>query len=390
MGDVELTGAAGSCTSGDEILVTFKGVTKTYDGRTLAVSGLDLQIGRGEFVTFLGPSGSGKTTSLMMLAGFEEPTGGDILLGRRSVRHIPPHKRNIGMVFQNYALFPHMSVAENIAFPLSVRGVARAESDLKVAHALELVRLKGLGHRRPAQLSGGQQQRVALARAIVFGPDLVLMDEPLGALDKQLREQLQLEIKHLHANLGVTIVYVTHDQSEALTLSDRIVVFNEGAAQQVDTPTEIYEHPTSSFVAQFIGENNRLDGHVTAFDGKYCRVRTSAGDIRALAVRTGGVGSTTSLSIRPERILLGAPGTLAAENTVDARVLERIYHGDHHRIRLALDGAGEFILRVPSTTELAEDGIVQIGWAAEHCRALDAFGATRADDTGISQQGAAA
>ncbi len=265
-------------------MVEFRRVTKTYDGQVLAVADLDLSIAKGEFVTFLGPSGSGKTTSLMMLAGFEDPTAGDILLAGRSVRRIPPHRRNIGMVFQSYALFPHMSVAENVAFPLSVRGVARTAMAERVAKALSQVRLSGFEDRRPAALSGGQQQRVALARALVFDPDLVLMDEPLGALDKQLREQLQLEIKHLHAVLGVTVVYVTHDQSEALTLSNRIVVFNGGRAQQVGTPSEIYEAPESSFVAQFIGENNRIDGRIAAIDGAYCLVDTPAGRIRARAV----------------------------------------------------------------------------------------------------------
>jgi putative spermidine/putrescine transport system ATP-binding protein len=357
-----------------EAFVAFEGVGKTYDGKALAVSDLSLQISKGEFVTLLGPSGSGKTTSLLMLAGFEEPTAGDILLAGRSVRRIPPHRRNIGMVFQNYALFPHMTVAQNIAFPLSVRGASNSSIAQKVAHALSLVRLAGYDQRRPMELSGGQQQRVALARALVFDPDLVLMDEPLGALDKQLREQLQLEIKHIHAKLGVTVVYVTHDQSEALTLSNRIAVFNDGRVQQVDTPTGIYEHPENTFVAQFIGESNRLDGRVAAVEagGSHCRVDTTAGSIRALAVRIEGVGAPTTLSIRPERISVQT-GEREADNSVEADVLETIYHGDHRRVRARLRGNAEFVPKVGGDQELAPGTRLTLGWQADHCRALDAM-----------------
>src|SRR5215510_3390675 len=227
--------------------VQFSDVQKSYDGETLVVKDLNLSIRAGEFLTLLGPSGSGKTTTLMMLAGFEVPTNGRIDLDGRPIDNVPPHKRNIGMVFQNYALFPHMTVAENLAFPLEVRRTPKAEIQSRVARALEMVQLGAYGARRPAQLSGGQQQRVALARALVFEPNLVLMDEPLGALDKQLREQMQLEIKHIHQRLGVTVVYVTHDQGEALTMSDRVAVFHDGLIQQLATPTELYERPANSF-----------------------------------------------------------------------------------------------------------------------------------------------
>jgi putative spermidine/putrescine transport system ATP-binding protein len=205
--------------------VQFRNVQKSYDGETLIVKDLNLNIRRGEFLTLLGPSGSGKTTSLMMLAGFETATSGEITLGGKLLNNQPPHKRDIGMVFQNYALFPHMTVAENVAFPLFVRRMAKADIQEKVQEALAMIKMDSFGHRYPAQLSGGQQQRVALARALVFEPKLVLMDEPLGALDKQLREHMQMEIKHLHDKFGLTIVYVTHDQSEALTMSDRVAVF---------------------------------------------------------------------------------------------------------------------------------------------------------------------
>ena len=261
----------------DRPYVEFVGLQKSYDGTSLVVRDLNLSVRRGEFLTLLGPSGSGKTTTLMMLAGFEAPTEGRIFLDGASIEDLPPHKRDIGMVFQNYALFPHMTVRQNIAFPLSVRRRPRAEIANRVARALQTVRLSGLEDRRPGQLSGGQQQRVALARALVFEPKLVLMDEPLGALDKQLREQLQIEIKHLHERLGVTMVYVTHDQGEAMTMSDRIAVFNDGRIQQLDTAAGLYERPATSFVAQFIGENNRLPGAVVGRDGPRVTVRLDDG-----------------------------------------------------------------------------------------------------------------
>ena len=220
--------------------VEFSKVQKSYDGENLVVKDLNLSVGKGEFLTMLGPSGSGKTTCLMMLAGFETATHGEILLDGRPINNIPPHKRGIGMVFQNYALFPHMTVNENLSFPLEVRGQGKSERELNVKKALDMVQMSEFGHRRPAQLSGGQQQRIALARSLVFEPDLVLMDEPLGALDKQLREHMQFEIKHLHERLGVTVVYVTHDQSEALTMSDRIAVFDDGIGMEKEILSKLY------------------------------------------------------------------------------------------------------------------------------------------------------
>jgi putative spermidine/putrescine transport system ATP-binding protein len=233
-------------------LVCFEHIEKSFDGETLVIKDLNLEISQGEFLTLLGPSGSGKTTMLMMLAGFEIPTHGEIYLDDQPIGNIPPHKRNIGMVFQNYALFPHMTVSENLAYPLQVRKQSKSEIKERVTNVLEMVELGGFGGRFPAQLSGGQQQRIALARALVFEPQLVLMDEPLGALDKNLREQMQYEIKHLHESLNVTVVYVTHDQSEALTMSNRIAVFNDGIIQQLSTPDVLYEKPENAFVAQFI------------------------------------------------------------------------------------------------------------------------------------------
>ena len=238
-------------------------LVKQYGGAgARAVDGVSLDIGKGEFVTFLGPSGSGKTTTLMMIAGFESPTAGDIALAGRAIDPVPPHRRNIGMVFQNYALFPHMSVARNVAFPLRMRGVGKQETAERVARMLAIVGLSQFGDVLPRQLSGGQQQRVALARALVFSPDVLLLDEPLGALDKNLREQMQIEIRRIHNELNITTVYVTHDQTEAMTMSDRIAVFNAGRIEQVAPPLAIYRAPATEFVANFVGDNNVLDAVV--------------------------------------------------------------------------------------------------------------------------------
>src|SRR5512140_664494 len=308
-------------------LVSFNGVNKTYDGTSLVVRDLNLEIRRGEFLTLLGPSGSGKTTTLMMLAGFATPTTGEISLAGVPITRTPPHKRHFGMVFQNYALFPHMTVADNVAYPLSVRGVNRNDRKPKVDAALDMVRLGSLGSRYPGRLSGGQQQRVALARALVFEPQLVLMDEPLGALDKQLREHMQIELKELHRRLGVTFVYVTHDQSEALTMSDRVAVFNDGFVQQVDKVDRLYEAPANRFVAGFVGDNTVLDGVVTATAGASCTVGLSNGSrVVGLNVNDAKVGDNVQCCIRPERLELA--GVLNQANTFEATVADVIYFGD--------------------------------------------------------------
>ncbi len=358
-----------------DAFVRFERVQKSYDGESLVVKDLNLSIGKGEFLTMLGPSGSGKTTCLMMLAGFETATHGTISLGGEPINNIPPHKRGIGMVFQNYALFPHMTIAENLAFPLQVRKLGKAAIAQKVQRALDMVQM-GTGEfagRRPAQLSGGQQQRVALARALVFEPELVLMDEPLGALDKQLREHMQYEIKHIHERLGVTVVYVTHDQSEALTMSDRIAVFNDGVIQQLAPPADLYERPDNAFVAQFIGENNKLGGRVTAINGSEAQIDVDGGSpVSAMAVNCGGAGERTMLSIRPERVLVGESDM---PNAMEGRVLELIYLGDHIRCRMEVAGHDDFIVKVPNS---ARHAVLQVGentpvgWLTEDCRALDA------------------
>jgi putative spermidine/putrescine transport system ATP-binding protein len=358
-------------------MVRFDKVQKSYDGKTLVVKNLDVDIAKGEFLTMLGPSGSGKTTSLMMLAGFEPATHGEIYLNGKPINNVPPNKRGIGMVFQNYALFPHMTVAENLAFPLRVRNMGDAEVKEKVKRILELVELPQFGDRRPAQLSGGQQQRVAVARALVFEPELVLMDEPLGALDKQLREQMQYEIKHIHENLGVTVVYVTHDQSEALTMSDRIAVFEDGVIQQLSSPADLYERPDNSFVAQFIGENNRLSGTISEINGDVCVVELDGGErVGAHKVVDGGVGTRTTLSIRPERIEL-EPLAGSVPVTIPGKIEELIYLGDHIRVRLSVAGTSEFIVKVRNRTgrrDLQAGQQTTVGWSPQDCRALDELG----------------
>ena len=361
-------------------IVTFDKVTKSYDGRNRVVESLDLSLARGEFLTLLGPSGSGKTTTLMMLAGFEDPTSGTITLDGRKLNHVPAHRRGIGMVFQNYALFPHMSVAENLQFPLQMHGVPKAEIEPKVKRALEMVRLPHLRDRKPAQLSGGQQQRVAVARALVYSPKLVLMDEPLGALDKQLREELQLEIKHIHEELGVTIVYVTHDQSEALTMSDRIAVFHHGRVQQLATPAELYERPANAFVASFIGENNRFDGTLVSRDGAACRVRLADGsEVAAMIDAALAPGASVVVSVRPERVRVGEAGDggdrFAVEegNRFAAEVLEVIYLGDHCKLRMRVAGSDSFVAKVPATHPLTTTprGVpLSVSWGTQDCRAL--------------------
>lgn len=356
-------------------VVRFEAVEKTYDGINVVVERLDLAIRRGEFLTMLGPSGSGKTTTLMMLAGFETPTAGRIILDGKPIERLPPHQRNIGVVFQNYALFPNMTVAENVAFPLQMRKLARSEQKSRVEAALDMVQMGKFAMRRPAQLSGGQQQRIALARALVFEPSLVLMDEPLGALDKQLREHMQLEIKHLHERLGVTVVYVTHDQGEALTMSDRIAVFDKGRIQQLGNPTDLYERPANPFVAQFIGDNNALHGTVVDVSGDKCTVQIDDGNGSTVsaAFRTPlKKGERTTLSIRPERIKLAPENDLS--NRIAAKVKELIYLGDHVRVRVSALGSEDIIIKVPNGQGLpagvSPGADVLIGWNFDDCPAL--------------------
>jgi len=278
------------------------------------------------------------------------------------------------MVFQNYALFPHMTIFDNLGFPLRVRQEGYSETHYQVEKALEMVQLESFAQRYPGQLSGGQQQRVALARALVFKPKLVLMDEPLGALDKQLREKMQMEIKAIHKKLGVTVVYVTHDQSEALTMSDRVAVFNNGIIQQIDKPETLYEAPVNSFVANFIGENNCLAGVLLRVDGEYCLVKLDSGEeVRARAINVGQPGERVSLSIRPERVQING-ASVGLENRFNGQIREFIYLGDHIRIRMEVGGSPDFIVKVPTgqlDLELAVGDVVPLGWSSEYVRALD-------------------
>jgi len=353
--------------------VKFDKVDKSYDGKVLVVKDLNLDIEEGEFVTMLGPSGSGKTTCLMMLAGFETPTNGEIYLNSNPISNIPPHKRGIGMVFQNYALFPHMTVHENLSFPLKVRKLSKEDIDKKVDKALSMVSLSGFEKRMPGQLSGGQQQRVAVARSLVFDPQLVLMDEPLGALDKNLRESMQYEIKHIHESIGVTVVYVTHDQGEALTMSNRIAVFNDGKVQQLSSPDKLYEQPVNSFVAEFIGENNTFTGEVTDISKDKCKIKLNSGnEIFANPIRVKSKGEKTIVSLRPERAIIDPENKI--ENKFKGKIEEVIYHGDHTRVRLDILGNKEFILKVPNSSSRMDIKVgnqLNVGWNSFDARALD-------------------
>ena len=320
--------------------IAFRGVSRTF-GEVRAVAGVSFEIADGEFFAMLGPSGSGKTTCLRLIAGFEEPDAGEIVLHGRPMQGVPPYDRPVNTVFQDYALFPHMSVLDNVAYGLMVRGVAKAERHRKAQGMLELVALAEHGARRPAQLSGGQRQRVALARALVLEPEVLLLDEPLGALDLKLREQMQGELKALQRQVGITFVFVTHDQDEALGMADRVAVFNLGRIEQVGTAEEVYEHPATAFVAGFVGRSNIVDA--------------------STAQRL--FGCTGAFSLRPERISLDGTGEVAAEGTVTALQ----YHGASTRLDVALDGGP--VLVVDRTNDgqkhrPAQGERVRLGWPA--------------------------
>jgi spermidine/putrescine ABC transporter ATP-binding subunit len=347
--------------------VSLNDLEKNYGG-VAAVVGVSLDIHSGEFLTLLGPSGSGKTTTLMMIAGFETPTGGDIAIDGKSVVAMPPYRRNIGMVFQNYALFPHLTVADNIGFPLKQRGIAKAERTKLVGEALELVQLPGYGARYPRQLSGGQQQRVALARAIVFKPRLLLMDEPLGALDKQLRENLQLEMRRLHADLGITFIYVTHDQEEALTMSDRIAVMNEGLVAQVGRPEDLYDRPSSHFVAAFIGESNFLPAVVRGLEDEIVVAEYNGALIRAISPSQPVAGNKVMLSTRPERIRFAdaIAQSDAPQNRLSVTVAEAVFAGERCRYMLRTGDGSSIVLKEPSSAAIRRREVgeqVEISWS---------------------------
>ena len=326
--------------------ISFQKVTKDF-GSVRVVENLDLNIATGEFVSLLGPSGSGKTTLLMMLAGFESVSAGNILLDGQRINDLPTYRRDMGVVFQNYALFPHMNVAKNVAFPLEMRGSSKSETDERVKRALEMVQLDHLADRQPGQLSGGQQQRVALARALVFEPRVVLMDEPLGALDKNLREQMQLDIRDLHRRLGLTIIFVTHDQGEALTMSDRVAVFNRGQIQQCASPREVYDHPANRFVAEFIGETNLLEGTIRDVAGDTVTLEQADGScFIAHGLPELRAGDAGLLSLRPERIELHREAEAAVgQNSLTGKIVDTVYQGDHLRMVIETE-TGKIIARI--------------------------------------------
>ncbi|HBS36927.1 MAG TPA: polyamine ABC transporter ATP-binding protein [Rhodobacteraceae bacterium] len=326
--------------------ISINSITKTY-GDFHALNDVNLEIKSGEFLTLLGPSGSGKTTLLMVLAGFTRPDYGSVKFGEEEVILKPPHLREIGMVFQNYALFPHMNVEENVGYPQKLRGVRKSETKHSVDEALSTVKLDGLGKRRVSELSGGQKQRVALARAIVFKPKILLMDEPLSALDKKLREEMQIELRQLHDSLNITTVYVTHDQKEALTMSDRIAVINGGQLMQLDTPNEIYRRPNNAFIADFIGESSLLSVKVHGST-------TYMGASEICANQTPGRDGDYLLMVRPEKLFL-ADKTEKDANFFDGRVEESIFQGESQLMVIKLDpeiyGGQELRMRLPNGSE---------------------------------------
>jgi spermidine/putrescine ABC transporter ATP-binding subunit len=346
-------------------------LTKRF-GPVVAVDRVSLEVHPGEFLTLLGPSGSGKTTILNMVAGFEAPTGGEILLGGRPVTTVPPNQRDLGMVFQNYALFPHLTVFENIAFPLRVRRMPEAQLVPRVENALRLVRLEGYGARHPKQLSGGQQQRVALARALVFNPRVLLMDEPLAALDKNLRESMQIELRRLHDRLHITVLFVTHDQAEAMTMSDRIAVVNRGRIEQVGTAAELYETPANAFIAAFVGESNFLEGTVASVNGREAILQTSGG--LRLTVDADGVdvGDHCRVVIRPEALSVG-PDSMGRANAVPALVEDVIYLGDAIKLVARVNASDVLVIKRPNQRGVSYPqvgGGVTVAWAAEDARVL--------------------
>ena len=356
-----------------DIILKMKSLTKRYEN-FFAVDHISSEVKKGEFLTLLGPSGSGKTTTLMMIAGFVEPTSGDILIEGRSIVSKPPHTRDVGMVFQNYALFPHLTVFENIAFPLKMRKTEKSKIEKRVNDVLELVRLPEVSGRYPKQLSGGQQQRIALARALVFNPPLLLMDEPLGALDKQLREHMQLEIKHIQEDLDITVIYVTHDQAEALTMSDTIAVMNHGKIVQYGSAEDLYERPANKFVAEFIGESNFLEGKIESIDGDSIYARTHGQlEIHARQNQDVSLGQEVFFTLRPERITFkNETGQMA--NIFNGVIEEVIYVGEISKYMIRLSEEDDlFILKQQNqlgVKKYKKGDRVIIGWNPEDMRLI--------------------
>jgi spermidine/putrescine transport system ATP-binding protein len=348
--------------------IVLESVTKRFDD-VVAVDDVSFEIREGEFFSMLGPSGCGKTTTLRMIAGFEEPSAGRILLRGGDVTHVPPAKRHVNMVFQSYALFPHMNVFENVAFGLRVKRVSGDDLRTRVAQAMRSVRLEGMEERKPGQLSGGQQQRVALARALVNEPAALLLDEPLGALDLKLRQEMQLELKEIQGRTRTTFVYVTHDQEEALTMSDRIAVMNGGLVEQIAAPRELYEHPASPFVAGFIGTSNLLTLRVDLTHNGLVAMNLGEGE-RVLARSDAAKGETVQITVRPEKIKLGEPPTESGQARVHGTVAEAVYLGSMTQVIVDLPTGERLVVhrlndRLDGDEVQAGDRIV-LHWAAEH------------------------
>ncbi len=351
-------------------ILELRQVTKRF-GSFAAVDDLSLDIAAGEFLTLLGASGSGKTTTLRMIAGFELPTAGQILMGGASITGLPPFKRDINTVFQHYALFPHMSVRQNVEYGLRMRRVPASERSLQVDRALEMVQLSPFGARAPRQLSGGQQQRVALARALVNRPRVLLLDEPLGALDLKLRKEMQLELKHLQTGLGITFVYVTHDQEEALTMSDRIVLMRQGRIAQIGAPPDLYDRPASRYVADFIGETNLLPGVVAESGDGIAVLRAGGATLRALSDAPLAPGAEAWLTVRPEAIELTDSGvTREGWNRVAGTVREAVYAGSTLRVHLELESGQRLVAHVTSSTGVAIGAKVGLTWPVERGRCV--------------------
>jgi putative spermidine/putrescine transport system ATP-binding protein len=359
---------------GGDCLLTFVDVHKEFGEDIIALRGMNLEVYPGEFLTLLGPSGGGKSTALMMLAGFDTPTSGDILYKGQSLADIPAHRRNFGVVFQSRALFPHLSALANVAYPLRMRGVSRSEAAKRAREALNRVHLAPLVSKRPARLAAGEQQRVALARAMVFDPDVIVMDEPLAALDTDLAIRMEEEIRQIHEDLENTVVYATQDHTEAIALSDRIAIINAGAVQQTGTPEALYEEPHNAYTARFMGETNMLQGTVTSHDDPLCRVTLDTGEeITATAINISGAGARTRLSVRPERLVIN-PGDDATPNRYPAKVSGMNFRGDHTLVHLLLTSGTQLEAKVPNSQAeggFGFDGDVEVGWHAHHCRALD-------------------
>jgi putative spermidine/putrescine transport system ATP-binding protein len=368
--------------------VRLLGVRKVY-GDVVAVDGIDLEVREGEFFTMLGPSGSGKTTCLRMIAGFERPDDGRIELGGADVTGLPPNERDVNTVFQDYALFPHMTVGQNVEYGLKVKKVSPADRRQRVADALELVRLKGFEKRRPGQLSGGQRQRVALARALVNRPRVLLLDEPLGALDLKLRQQLQVELKRIQEEVGITFIYVTHDQDEALTMSDRIAVMDQGHVLQVGAPNEVYDEPGSQFVAGFVGVSNVLELKVRSVEAGVAKLELGpADDVTAVVGDRVRPGEPVTVTIRPERIAIAdsEQAVEAGDCRAAGVVRESLYAGPTTRFVVALEGSGELIVVRQNRRTTFEDAEllrgrkVTLAWPREHTRVIGTTEGRRTDE----------